>query len=116
MFFCLIRSNTFWTSLLVDLRVEAVGRAVVAMGLSRIGFRFGIRGSHKDDAPALNHRTQGHRVSTYATQAKVQAVRSGVSASFAGQPPHWGAADWVGVRSASAWRLPVDWACGRRTF
>jgi hypothetical protein len=39
----LISSNTFWTSLLVDLRVEVVGRTVVAMGLSRIGFRFGSR-------------------------------------------------------------------------
>ncbi len=53
-----------------------------------IGFRVVIKGSHKDDAPALNHRTQGHRVSAKVTQAKVLAVRSAVPASFAGRLPH----------------------------
>jgi len=51
-------------------------------------------------------------VSTHATQAKVQAVRSEVSASFAGPLPRSGAGDLGGVRLASAWKCPGDWALG----
>src|SRR5215203_5200008 len=58
MCFCLMSSRTFWTSLLGETRTGALGRAVVAIGFSVIG----VQG--KEDAPASEDRTQGHRVST----------------------------------------------------
>src|SRR5918993_2688398 len=93
-FFSLISSNTRCTSVLVDLLAEAVGRTVVAMDVSRDGVA-GDPGCIKTMPPRLDHRTQGHWVSTVPTQARVQAVRSSVAGGFAA------AVDFAGVAQNS---------------
>src|SRR5690349_5744830 len=87
MLFCLISSNSVCTSLLVDLRVEVVGRRVVAMVLSVSGLRCWVI---KDEAPALADRTQGHRVSTGTTQCQGPGGSIRISGRFRWLAGHWG--------------------------
>src|SRR6476660_4181603 len=58
MFLCLISSRTFCTSVLVDVRVEVVGRMVVAMVLSALWFQ-GFRTLHKRRCPCVESSNAG---------------------------------------------------------